>query len=82
MCYEKYWLNILEFHMTEFGKTSPYDLGEWLTQSVQWLGCGLEDRISIPDRGGKFVFMPPYPNRFWRPPRLLSNGHWWLFPQE
>jgi len=43
------------------------------------LGYGL-NRGSIPDGCWEFFSSPPRPERFWGPPRLLSNGYQGLFP--
>jgi hypothetical protein len=46
-----------------------------IAQSVQRLDYGLDDRGSIPGRDWKFSSSPPYPDRLWVPPSLLSNGY-------
>jgi hypothetical protein len=59
--------------------TYVFQFLQWLerarvAQSVQRLGCGVDDRGSITGRGSEFFSSLPHPDRFWGPPRLLSNG--------
>jgi hypothetical protein len=53
----------------------------WVAQSVQWLGYGLGDWDSIPDKGKDFFFLfsSPRPDRLWGAPNLLSSGYQGLF---
>jgi hypothetical protein len=44
-------------------------------------GYGLDGRGLIPGKGKIFCFMPHYPDWFWSPPIVLSNGYQWLSPQ-
>jgi hypothetical protein len=51
-----------------------------ISQLVEWLRYGLNDRCSIPCRGNYGIFFsPPRSDQLYCPPSLISNGYWGLF---